>query len=57
MTRANRSYRLELTKEQQALVLRKTGIKAEELELTGDELKERTEPKQGEVRAVPEAGH
>ena len=45
MTKANKSYRLELTKEQQALVLQKTGMEAKELELTADELKTRTEPK------------
>jgi phosphoribosyl-ATP pyrophosphohydrolase len=45
MTRAKKSYRLELTKEQQALVLQKTGVEAKELELTADELKTQTEPK------------
>jgi hypothetical protein len=45
MTRAKKSYRLELTKEQQALVLQKTGMEAKELELTADELKTRAEPK------------
>jgi phosphoribosyl-ATP pyrophosphohydrolase len=45
MTRAKQSYRLELTKEQQALVLQKTGVEAKELELTADELKARAEPK------------
>ena len=44
MTRARKSYRLELTKEQQALVLQKTGVEAKELELTADELKTGTEP-------------
>jgi phosphoribosyl-ATP pyrophosphohydrolase len=44
MTRAKKSYRLELTKEQQALVLQKTGMEAKELELTADELKTRAEP-------------
>ena len=46
MTTAKKSYRLELTKEQQALVLQKTGMEAKELELTDEELKTRTEPKQ-----------
>ena len=45
MTRAKKSYRLELTKEQQALVLQKTGMEAKELELTADELKTKAEPK------------
>jgi phosphoribosyl-ATP pyrophosphohydrolase len=44
MTRAKKSYRLELTKEQQAIVLQKTGLEAKELELTADELKARAEP-------------
>ena len=46
MTGAKKSYRLELTKEQQALVLQKTGVEAKELELTADELKTRAEPKE-----------
>jgi phosphoribosyl-ATP pyrophosphohydrolase len=46
MTRAKKSFRLELTKEQQALVLQKIGMEAEELELTVDELERRTDPKQ-----------
>ena len=45
MTRAKKSYRLDLTKEQQALVLQKTGMEAKKLELTVDELKTRAEPK------------
>ena len=45
MTRAKKSYRLELTKEQQALVLQKTGMEAKELELKADELKTQTEAK------------
>ena len=45
MTRAKKSFRLELTKEQQALVLQKTGMEAKELELTDDELRIQTEPK------------
>jgi phosphoribosyl-ATP pyrophosphohydrolase len=45
MTRAKKSYRLELTKEQQALVLQKTGMEAKELELSADELKTPAEPK------------
>ena len=45
MTGAKKSYRLELTKEQQALVLQKTGMEAKELELTADELKTQEEPK------------
>jgi phosphoribosyl-ATP pyrophosphohydrolase len=45
MTRAKKSYRLELTKEQQALVSQKIGKEAEELEVTVDELERRTESK------------
>jgi hypothetical protein len=45
MTRAKKSFRLELTKEQQALVLQEVGKEAKELELTVDELKRRIEPK------------
>ena len=45
-TRAQKSFRLELTKEQQALVLQKIGIEAKQLELTADELERRTDPKQ-----------
>jgi phosphoribosyl-ATP pyrophosphohydrolase len=45
MTRAKKSFRLELTKEQQALVLQKIGKEAEELEVTVDELERRTESK------------
>ena len=44
MTGAKKSYRLELTKEQQALVMQKTGMVAKELEVTADELKTREEP-------------
>ena len=46
MTRAKKSFRLELTKEQQALVLQKTGTEAKELELSVDELERTTDPKQ-----------
>ena len=46
-TRAKKSFRLELTKEQQALVLQKIGMEAKELELTVDELARKTDPKQG----------
>jgi phosphoribosyl-ATP pyrophosphohydrolase len=45
MTRPKKSYRLELTKEQQAVVMQKTGMEAKELEVTPDELKTREEPK------------
>jgi phosphoribosyl-ATP pyrophosphohydrolase len=45
MTRAKKSFRLELTKEQQALVLQKIGKEAKELEVTVDELERRTETK------------
>jgi hypothetical protein len=48
MRRAKKSYRLELTKEQQALVLQKTGMEPKELEVTADELKTRTEPKRAD---------
>jgi len=44
MTRAKRSFRLELTKEQQALILQNTGVEAKELELTDDALKTLTQP-------------
>ena len=46
MTRAKKSFRLELTKEQQALILQKTGMEAQELELTDDTVKIQSEPKQ-----------
>jgi hypothetical protein len=46
MTRAKKSLRLELTKEQQALVLQKVGMEAKELELTVDELERKTDTKQ-----------
>ena len=46
MTRAKKSFRLELTKEQQALVLQKIGMEAKELEVNVDELERRTDPKQ-----------
>jgi hypothetical protein len=45
MTRAQKSYRLELTKEQQALILQKTGMEAKELDLRDDALRIQTEPK------------
>jgi hypothetical protein len=45
-TRAKKSFRLELTKEQQALVLQKIGMEAKQLELTVDELEWRTDLKQ-----------
>ena len=46
MTRAKKSFRLELAKEQQALVLQKVGMEAKELELTVDELERKKDPKQ-----------
>jgi len=45
MTRPKKSFRLELTKEQQALILQDTGMEAKELELTENALKVQTEPK------------
>ena len=45
MTRAKKSFRLELTKEQEALILQNTGMEAKELEVTPDELKTGAEPK------------
>ena len=45
MTRARKSFRLELTKEQQALILQNTGMEAEELELTENALRVQTDPK------------
>jgi phosphoribosyl-ATP pyrophosphohydrolase len=50
MTKPKKSYRLELTKEQQAIVLQKTGMEAKELEVTPDELKTRAEPEPGADR-------
>lgn len=44
-TRAKKSFRLELTKEQQALVLQKVGLEAKQLELTADALEQRKDPK------------
>ena len=46
MSRAKKSFRLELTKEQQAIILQNTGTEAEELELTEDVLRTEKEPKQ-----------
>jgi hypothetical protein len=45
MTRPKKSFRLELTKEQQALILQNTGTTAKELELTDDALRTQNEPK------------
>jgi hypothetical protein len=45
MARAKKSFRLELTKEQQALILQKTGMEAKELKLTDDALRTQTESK------------
>ena len=45
MTRAKKSFRLELTKEQQALILENTGMEAKELELPDNALRTQTEPK------------
>jgi hypothetical protein len=45
MSRAKKSFRLELTKEQQALILENTGMEAKDLELTDDALRVQTEPK------------
>jgi hypothetical protein len=44
-TRAKKSFRLELTKEQQAFVLQKTGVETKELELPDNALRTQTEPK------------
>jgi hypothetical protein len=43
--RRAKTFCLELTKEQQALVLQKNGKEAKELEVTVDELERRTAPK------------
>ena len=43
MTRAKKSFRQELTKEQQALILQNTGMEAEELELTENALRVQTD--------------
>jgi hypothetical protein len=51
MTRAKKSFRLELTKEQQALILQNTGKEAKELELTDNALRTEAEPKR--VRDQP----
>jgi hypothetical protein len=45
MTRAQKSFRLELTKEQQALILQNTGVDAKELELTDNVLRTPTQPR------------
>jgi hypothetical protein len=45
MSRPKKSFRLELTKEQQALILQNTGVKTKELELQENALKTQTEPK------------
>ena len=50
MTRAKKSFRLELTKEQQALILQNTGMEAKELELRDNALRTQTEPKPDEGR-------
>ena len=44
MTPAKKSFRLELTKEHQALVPQNTGMKANELELADSALRTQTEP-------------
>jgi hypothetical protein len=44
MTGAKKSFRLELTKEQQALILQKTGMEATELELADNAVRTQTEP-------------
>jgi hypothetical protein len=44
MTRAKKSCRIELTKEQQALILQNTGMEAKELELTDNALRVQTSP-------------
>ena len=46
MSRAKKSFRLELTKEQQAIIMQNTGKEAGELELTEDALRTEKEPKQ-----------
>ena len=46
MSRAKKSFRLELTKEQQAIILQNTGAEARELELTEDALRTQKDPKQ-----------
>ena len=45
VTRVQKSFRLELTKEQQALILQNTGMEAKELELTDNALRTPTQPK------------
>ena len=45
MNRAKKSFRLELTKEQQALILQKTGKETTELELSDNALRTQTQPK------------
>jgi hypothetical protein len=45
MSEPKKSFRLELTKEQRALVLQKISKEAKELEAIVDELDRRTEPK------------
>jgi hypothetical protein len=45
MSRPKKSFRLELTKEQQALILQNTGVETKELELPENALRTQTEPK------------
>jgi len=45
MSRPKKSFRLELTKEQQAIILQNTGTEAGKLELTEDALRTQKEPK------------
>jgi serine/threonine-protein kinase len=51
MSRPKPSFRLELTKEEQGLILPKTGVQTKELELPDDALRTQTEPKR--VRNLP----
>ena len=57
MTQAKKSFRLELTKEQRALVLQNTEMKANELELTDNALSTQTEPKRPIGPDSPRSDH
>ena len=54
MARSKKSFRLELTKEQQALILQNTGLKTRQLELSENAL--RTQPGPGVGAAAGKPG-
>jgi hypothetical protein len=57
MAQANKSFRLELTKEQQALVLQNTGIEAKEPQLTDSALRTQKEPEEPQSHKVQAVQH